>query len=74
MLFLHCVERERLAEAVRRRIVRTGALIAELDPLRAEMPALSTGPNFLFRHIERQRCLDRDWLGDLLAALEAEPD
>ena len=73
LLFVHCVERERLAEAIRRRIVRTEALIAELDPLRAEMPALSTGPDLLFRHIEGQRCFDRDWLGDLLAALEAEP-
>ena len=72
LLFLRCVERERLTKAIRCRIGRTDALIAELDPLRAEMPALSTGPDFLFRHIERQRCIDRDWLEDLAAALEAD--
>src|SRR4051812_16513771 len=72
LLFLQWLDRDTLAEAVRRRIARTEALIAELEPLREELvPLLSTGGEHLFRHIDRQRRLDRDWLKDLLADIEA---
>ncbi len=72
LLFLHCVDRARLAEAIRARIARAEALVAELDPIRAELgPALATGGRQLLRHIELQRRLDRDWLRELLAAIEA---
>lgn len=72
LLFLHCVDLGRLAGAIRGRIARLDDLIEKLEPLHAEMgPALSTGGEHLFRHIEQQRRLDRDWLGGLLADIEA---
>ena len=72
LLFLHCVDRQRLAEAIRARIARTDELIAKLAPLHDAMaPAMSRGGEHLFRHIERQRRLDRDFLQDLLADVEA---
>jgi len=78
LLFLHCVDQARLAEAIRNRIARTDDLIAKLKPLHDEMaPALTTGGEHLFRHIEQQRRLDRDWLRGLLAEIEAghmQPD
>jgi DNA-binding PadR family transcriptional regulator len=72
LLFLHCVDPARLAEAIRGRIGRLDQLIAKLEPLGEEMaPTLSLGGQHLFRHIERQRRLDRDWLKELLADVEA---
>jgi DNA-binding PadR family transcriptional regulator len=72
MLFLHCVDRIRLAEAIHARIARLDDLIAKLKPLRDGMaPSLPLGGDFLFRHIERQRRLDREWLGELLGEIEA---
>lgn len=71
LLFLHCVDHARLAEAIRRRVARIDDLIAKLVPLRAGMAPLPTGGEHLFRHIERQRRLDRDWLQGLLADIEA---
>ena len=72
LLFLHYVDRARLADAIRRRIERLDDLIAKLAPLHEQMaPALSIGGEHLFRHIERQRRLDRDWLAGLLADIEA---
>lgn len=72
ILFLHCADRDRLAEAIRGRISRTDELIAELAPLHEAMaPVISRGGEHLFRHIERQRRLDRDWLADLLAEVES---
>lgn len=72
LLFLHCVDRAKVAEAVRARIARLDELIAKLAPIHAEMaPALTTGGEQLFRHIELQRKLDRDWLDGLLAAIDA---
>jgi DNA-binding PadR family transcriptional regulator len=72
LLFLHCIDHDRLADAIRRRIERLDDLIAKLGPLRAEMaPSLSTGGEHLFRHIEQQRRLDREWLQGLLADIEA---
>jgi hypothetical protein len=52
-------------------LARLDALIAKLEPLRAEMaPSLPIGGEHLFRHIEKQRLLDRDWLQGLLADVE----
>jgi DNA-binding PadR family transcriptional regulator len=71
MLFLHCVDPARLAKAIRGRIGRLDDLIAKLAPIRAQMgPALPLGGDFLFRHIERQRRMDREWLQELLATVE----
>ena len=73
LLFLHCVDRVRVAEAVCARIARLDGLIAKLDPLHTEMaPSLTLGGEQLFDHIGRQRRLDRDWLAGLLTALEPE--
>lgn len=71
MLFLHCVDHGRLAEAIKRRIARLDDLIAKLGPIREEMGQLPLGGDFLFRHIERQRRMDRDWLAELLVGVEA---
>jgi DNA-binding PadR family transcriptional regulator len=71
LLFLHCAESARLAEAIRSKIARLDDLIAKMGPLRAEMGlGLSVGGEQLFRHIELQRRLDRAWLADLLAEVE----
>jgi DNA-binding PadR family transcriptional regulator len=72
LLFLHLADPEKAKDALRRRIARLDALIAKLKPLRDQLaPRLATGGEYLLRHIERQRRLDRDWLGDLLAELES---
>jgi DNA-binding PadR family transcriptional regulator len=71
LLLLHCVEPAKLMEAIRKKMARLDATIAKLKPLRAEMaPRLAVGGAQLFRHIEKQRRLDRAWLGDLLAEIE----
>jgi DNA-binding PadR family transcriptional regulator len=71
LLFLHCVPRAKLAAALRRKILRLDELIAELKSLRPTMTtSASTGGEYLFRHLERQRKLDRDWLKELLADVE----
>ena len=68
MLFLHLADLAMVEELVRRRIERLDDLIAKLKPIRKELaPALSTGGEYLLRHIEKQRLLDREWLKDLLA-------
>jgi hypothetical protein len=74
LLFFHCVDHAKLAEAIRGRIARLDDLIAKLKPVRAQMGALPTGGEHLLRHIEKQRRLDRDWLKGLLADIEAEPE
>jgi len=72
LLLLHCGEREKLADAIRMKIARLDTLIAKLKPLHTEMaPRLTLGAEHLFSHIEKQRRLDRAWLGDLLADIEA---
>ncbi|HEY3676109.1 MAG TPA: PadR family transcriptional regulator [Candidatus Tumulicola sp.] len=71
LLFLHCVSRAKLSAALRRKIVRLDELIAELKTMRPEMTkSISTGGEYLFRHLERQRRLDRDWLKELLREVE----
>jgi DNA-binding PadR family transcriptional regulator len=72
LLLLHCVDRHRLAAAIRHRIARLDELIGKLEPLRETMaPDLPLGGRHLFRHIEQQRRLDRDWLCGLLAEIES---
>jgi DNA-binding PadR family transcriptional regulator len=72
LLFLHLADPAVVAEALRRRITRLDELIVKLDPIRDELaPVLSTGGEHLLRHLDRQRRLDRDWLKDLLADVEA---
>lgn len=72
LLLLHCVERERLADAIRGKIARLDALIAKLKPLRADMaPKLAVGGQQLFRHLDKQRRLDRAWLAGLLGDIVA---
>lgn len=71
VLFIHCVDREKLADAIRARIARTDALIAKIAPLHEAMaPLISRGGEHLFRHIEKQRQIDRDWLEGLLSEVE----
>lgn len=72
MLFLHLADLSKVKDLVRRRIARLDELIAKLKPIRKELePRLSTGGEYLLRHIEKQRRLDRDWLKSLLADIEA---
>jgi DNA-binding PadR family transcriptional regulator len=74
LLFLHCIPPDKLAEAIRRKIARTEELIAELESLWKEMATtVSTGGDLLFRHLEKQRRLDREWLKELLAEVESAP-
>jgi DNA-binding PadR family transcriptional regulator len=72
LLFLHLADLAIVEDALRRRIARLDELIAKLKPIREELaPKLSTGGEHLIEHLERQRKLDRAWLGDLLAVVEA---
>jgi DNA-binding PadR family transcriptional regulator len=72
LLFLHFADPELVKDAVRRRIERLDELIAKLGPIRKELaPVTSTGGEHLLRHIEAQRKLDRAWLKELLADIEA---
>jgi DNA-binding PadR family transcriptional regulator len=73
MLFLHLADRTRLTEAIRRKIARLDDLIAKLGPARVQLGTLTTGGENLFRHIGRQRQLDRDWLQGLLSDIERDP-
>lgn len=72
LLFLHLCDPEVLEDVVRRRIARLDDLIAKLGPIRKELlPVLSTGGEHLLRHLDKQRRLDRAWLKDLLADIQA---
>jgi DNA-binding PadR family transcriptional regulator len=72
LLFLHLCDLGVLEDLVRRRISRLDDLIAKLGPIRKEMSAvISTGGDYLLRHLDQQRRLDRAWLKDLLADIEA---
>ena len=72
LLFLHLAERTVVEEALRRRISRLDELIAKLEPIKTELaPVLSTGGDHLLGHLDRQRRLDRAWLQELLADIEA---
>ncbi|HEX7790401.1 MAG TPA: PadR family transcriptional regulator [Afipia sp.] len=72
LLFLHLADRAVVEDAIRRRIARLDDLIAKLKPIREQFSArLSSGGDHLLEHIDRQRRLDRAWLKDLLANIEA---
>jgi hypothetical protein len=72
LLFLHLADLSVVEDALRRRIARLDELIEKLNPIREALaPKLSTGTQHLIEHLERQRRLDRDWLNDLLADVEA---
>jgi DNA-binding PadR family transcriptional regulator len=72
LLFLHLCDLGTLGDLVRRRISRLDELIAKLGPIRKEMRAvISTGGDYLLRHLDKQRRLDRTWLKDLLIDIEA---
>lgn len=72
LLFLHLANLPRVEDTLRRRIARLDALIAKTKPLRKQLASrLSTGGHYLLNHIDKQRRLDRAWLKDLLAEVEA---
>ena len=72
LLFLHLADRGSVEEALRRRVTHLDALIAKLGPIRDQLaPVISTGSKHLLGHIEQQRHLDRAWLQNLLADIEA---
>ena len=71
LLFLHLRDPGTLEDLVRRRISRLDELIAKLSPIRKELQAvISTGGDYLLRHLDKQRRLDRAWLKDLLVVIE----
>ena len=72
LLFLHLADLAVVEDSLRRRIARLDDLIAKLKPIREQLaPRLSTGGEHLLDHLDRQRRLDRAWLKDLLADVEA---
>jgi DNA-binding PadR family transcriptional regulator len=71
LLFLHLADLKAVAESLKERIAEQTALIAETDALSLELaPVLSTGGQYLLRHLELQRRLDRRWLRALLADVQ----
>jgi DNA-binding PadR family transcriptional regulator len=71
LLFLHLADADVVKDRLRSRMIRLDALIAKLTPIRKEFaPVLSTGGQHLLDHLNRQRRLDRAWLGALLAEIE----
>jgi DNA-binding PadR family transcriptional regulator len=72
LLFLHLADPTAVEASVRRRIARLDELIAKLKPIRKDLaPVISTGGEHLLRHLDQQRRLDRAWLKDLLADIQA---
>ena len=72
LLFLHLGDPDAVTDALRRRIARLDELIAKLGPIRAQFASrLTTGGEHLLNHLDKQRRLDRAWLKDLLADIEA---
>jgi hypothetical protein len=72
LLFLHLSDLTVVEDLLRRRIARLDELIAKLEPIRKELrPVISTGGEYLLRHLDKQRRLDRDWLKSLLADVTA---
>lgn len=72
LLFLHLCDLAVVEEIVRKRIERLDAAIAKLEPIREAMkPVISTGGDYLLRHLDKARHLDRDWLKALLADIKA---
>src|SRR3954471_14281820 len=72
LLFLHLADPTAVEASVGRRIARLDELIAKLKPIRKDLaPVISTGGEHLLRHLDQQRRLDRAWLKDLLADIQA---
>ena len=72
LLFLHLSDLAVVEDVLRRRVARLDELIGKLDAIREELrPVISTGGDYLLRHLDRQRRLDRDWLKGLLADVTA---
>ena len=72
MLFLHLADPAIVEGALRRRIARLEELIAQLKPIRKELtPVLSTGGEHFLEHLDQRRRMDRSWLKELLADIEA---
>jgi DNA-binding PadR family transcriptional regulator len=72
LLFLHLAEPEMVKPALGRRITRLDDLIAKLGPIREQFAQrLSNGGAQLLEHLDKQRRLDRAWLKELLADIEA---
>ena len=72
LLFLHLADRRSVEASLRRRIARLDELIAKLGPIRVQFASrLTTGGEHLLNHLDKQRRLDRAWLKDLLADIEA---
>lgn len=73
MAHFYCVDRDRLKASLRDRLARLDRDIVGLTSLKDDMvPSLALGSAHLFRHLEKQRELDRTSLLDLLDALEEE--
>ena len=72
LLFLHLCDQEVVETIIRRRIAGLDDQIAKLGPIRDQLrDVMSTGGDYLIRHLDRQRRLDREWLSELLAEIEA---
>ncbi|HZU51040.1 MAG TPA: PadR family transcriptional regulator [Sphingomicrobium sp.] len=72
LLFLHLADPELVTKALRQKVEHLTDLIEKLEPMRRQFAdSLSTGGKHLLDHIEQQRRLDREWLRDLLADIDA---
>jgi len=72
LLFLHLADLPVVEAILRQRIARLEDLIAKLKPVRKQLAdVMSTGGEYLLRHLEMQRRLDRDWMKTLLADVTA---
>jgi DNA-binding PadR family transcriptional regulator len=72
LLFLHLCDLDIVEPLVRRRIARLDETIAKLEPIKKQFHGkLATGGEQLFKHIEKQRELDREWLKGLLSDITA---
>jgi DNA-binding PadR family transcriptional regulator len=73
LLFLHLADRPTVALSLEARVARATAGLSELQAVRQLMAArLGTGGDYLMRHVELQRRLDRKWLKSLLATVKAD--
>jgi DNA-binding PadR family transcriptional regulator len=71
LLFLHLADLPAVAKCLKARISTQTALIAETQTLSLKLaPVLATGGQYLLRHLNLQRRLDRKWLRALLADVE----
>lgn len=72
MLFLQFADLAQVAAALRRKLARLDASIAEIAALRPQLqPHLATGGRHLMEHLDQQRRLDRRWLQAVLKDVES---